>query len=66
MEFLHQDFAQVDLSCFEGFYFYSSFYENLVEESELIDRTNNGSIESSTTIRNTYSKPQAVPSPESD
>jgi SAM-dependent methyltransferase len=37
--FIHGNFTQLDLSRFDHFYFYNSFYENLVDEEYRIDES---------------------------
>ena len=42
--FLHGNFTQLDLNSFDHFYFYNSFYENLVDEEFHIDENINYSL----------------------
>lgn len=37
--FIHANFTQIDLNKFDHFYFYNSFYENLVEDEYHIDES---------------------------
>lgn len=50
--FLHGDFTHIDLNQFDHFYFYNSFYENLVDDECRID----GSITHSATLYDYYSQ----------
>lgn len=49
--FIHGNFTQTDLSAYDGFYFYNSFFENLVDQDQIDDK-----VEQSTSLYNYYSR----------
>jgi len=51
VNFIHGNFTQEDLSAYDGFYFYNSFFENLVDQDQIDDK-----VEYSTSLYNYYSR----------
>lgn len=49
--FIHGNFTQTDLSAYNGFYFYNSFFENLVDQDQIDDK-----VEQSASLYNYYSR----------
>lgn len=49
--FIHGNFTQEDLSVYDGFYFYNSFFENLVDQDQIDNK-----VEYSTSLYNYYSR----------
>ncbi|MFY0252656.1 methyltransferase domain-containing protein [Chitinophaga sp. 30R24] len=47
--FMHGNFTQIDLSGFDGFYFYNAFFENLTDEDHIDNQ-----VEFATSIYNYY------------
>jgi hypothetical protein len=47
--FIHGNFTQTDLSGYDGFYFYNSFFENLVDQDQIDNK-----VEYSTSLYNYY------------
>lgn len=51
VRFIHGNFTQLDFRLFEGFYFYNSFYENLIDTDKIDD-----SIDYSVELYNYYNR----------
>lgn len=49
--FIQGNFTQTDISAYDGFYFYNSFFENLVDQDQIDDK-----VELSTSLYNYYSR----------
>lgn len=49
--FIHGNFTELDLSAYDGFYFYNSFFENLVDQDQI-----DAAVEQSTSLYNFYSR----------
>jgi hypothetical protein len=51
VNFINGNFTQIDLSEYDGFYFYNSFFENLVDQDQIDHK-----VEYSTSLYNFYSR----------